>query len=493
MKDLGKRAKQAVLWNTGFNVFRDAIQFGIMLILVRIIPVAEYGKLTLLTSILGFISIFSHNSFIAHTIQIRDYRDVCYQSHFTAGIVIQLVAFLLTNVTAFVMRYLGGGAQVSSVLHIVSLVFILELPCGLRRKMLERALDWKKMRILHAVGIFSSSLLSVLLAMKGFGVIALLVPTLLVPIPFIVDLFLIEKWRPTWQWSSAKYRGAWSFGLNRIVSDCFEKGKQLIQTSMMTSAMGYTVVGFAGRANGLGVIFCYKMSFQLLFAIYPIMTKIPIASERFRRVAGLILRIVAWSVIPVAVIFSLLSSPIISVIYGSKWLSVIPLLPPAMAFAAALSIGLAAYRLALSNEQKKCCLLVDGIIFIGTLVCLLTLMDKGIRVLMIGLAVNSVVYMCASFVVLLFGRGTDWSGIKNAMFPPVIGVGVACVLAKTAFGLLKIIPDSFVFAVIFGMIYITVYLCALRLFFAKQLLELVVYLPGKSLILPILKFKTTAN
>lgn len=63
MSALGRKAVSGVLWNTGLNVFRDFLQFGVMLILVRLIMKEAYGEFGLVTAILGFLSVFSFRAF----------------------------------------------------------------------------------------------------------------------------------------------------------------------------------------------------------------------------------------------------------------------------------------------------------------------------------------------------------------------------------------------------------------------------------------------
>ena len=147
MNNLGQKARSAVLWNTGFNLFRDLLQFGTMLVLVRLLEPAAYGQFGLVTSVIGFISIFSFNNFIAHTLQVRDEADVHYQDHFTAGAVMAGTMFLVTNLVAFALRWFESYAPVAMLVHVMSVTLLLEWPCELRRKMLERQFDWRRMQI----------------------------------------------------------------------------------------------------------------------------------------------------------------------------------------------------------------------------------------------------------------------------------------------------------------------------------------------------------
>lgn len=44
MSTLGRKAVSGVLWTTGLNVFCDFVQFGVMLILVRLMASEAYGE-----------------------------------------------------------------------------------------------------------------------------------------------------------------------------------------------------------------------------------------------------------------------------------------------------------------------------------------------------------------------------------------------------------------------------------------------------------------
>ena len=156
-KTLAEKAKLSVLWNTGFNLFRDALQFCVMLVLVRLLDPSAYGQFGMASSVIGFISVFAVQNFIAHTIQVRNDEDVHYQDHFTAGAFIQIGLFFVANFIAFILRFIDSYATISPLVHLLSLTFLLEWPCELRRKMLERTLDWKRLRTLHGFGIIASS------------------------------------------------------------------------------------------------------------------------------------------------------------------------------------------------------------------------------------------------------------------------------------------------------------------------------------------------
>ena len=87
--ELAGKARSGVLWVTGLNVFRDVLQFGTMLVLVRLLAPKAYGEFSLISSVMVFFTVFSFRSFLEHTLQLRPGEFVDYQSHFTAGAFMQ--------------------------------------------------------------------------------------------------------------------------------------------------------------------------------------------------------------------------------------------------------------------------------------------------------------------------------------------------------------------------------------------------------------------
>src|SRR4029077_868354 len=101
MTVLAQKARLSVAWTTGLNVLRDAVQFVLMLVLVRLLPTEAYGQFGLINTIIGFMMVFSSREFIAHTLLVRDDSAVNYQEQFTAGCYIQGTLFLIANAAAF--------------------------------------------------------------------------------------------------------------------------------------------------------------------------------------------------------------------------------------------------------------------------------------------------------------------------------------------------------------------------------------------------------
>jgi O-antigen/teichoic acid export membrane protein len=475
--DLANRAKLAVAWATGLQFFRDVVQFALTLALVRLLPAEAYGQFGLLTTLLTFFTFYSFREFLAHTLQVREGEAVNYQDHFTAGALIQGLIVIAVNAVAVGFRWMPDYAPVSNVLHVMSLLFVIDLPAEFRTRMLERTLDWRRLRVLQAAGFLAGGLLSLAMALSGLGVWSLIVPTLFVPLPFVWDLFVTEKWRPTWVFSWDRFRPAWQFGLTRVLTLTLLAVASLAESLTLTSALGFAMLGIFGRALGLAQLLCGRLASLLAIAIFPVLTRVPRASDAFRRAGGLYLRAVTWSVIPAAVIASLIADPIVRVLYGDQWLGAIPFVPWAMAGAALAAMAQTAYTVLLANGQQRACVAADGWKMLGILASLALALPAGPGRYLAALCAVHAITLLVVGTFLQRGRALSEPAFLQAIGPAVVSAACAgaAVLGLTmAAGRPR---EALWFAAVMPPVFMFVYVGTLRALFRAPLAEVVSQLP----------------
>ena len=476
-------ARSSVIWNTGFNLFRDVTQFGQSVVLARLLLPEAYGQFALVTSSIGFLSIFTSKNFVAYTLQVKDDQETHYQDHFTSGAVFQMGAFFIANAIAVAVRYLPASesvdyASIALPIHVMSTTFLLEWPTEIRLKMLERALDWKRRRLLHAIGIVAGMPVAILFALLGFGVYTLLIPGMLVTIPFIYDLFVYAKFRPTWEWSWINYQDAFRFGLTRIGAGASSTGRQLLENAVFSATLGFATLGFVNRAVGISQLACGKIAHQLMYAIYPILTRLEAKTGKAALAGDLVMRVVAWAATPLACSFGLLGLPVIATVYGSQWLQSAVFLRWTLAWVATMALTQVAYALLLARQKAKLCMMADVAILIGTAICLFTLLQHGVTVYYAGLSGVNAITLCVLLRILLKNDAITTDGLARAFAPPLVASTIAILIASLlpfdAFSNTAFLP-----AFVWGTTFFVIYVICLRVLFVSPLTELVSYFPAR--------------
>jgi O-antigen/teichoic acid export membrane protein len=479
VSSLRTKAVSGVLWTTGISVFRDFVQFGVMLVLVRLLAKEAYGEFGLVMAIMGFMSILSFRVFLEHTLQIRPGGEVDYQIHFTAGTVIQIGLFLCTNLVAEALKRFATYAPVAPLVHVMSFVFLLDVAHEFRVKMLEREMDWKRLRILQGIGVLANAILSLIMALAGAGVYALLVPSLLPSVPAIIDLFFVQRWRPTWKWDAAQFAPARKYGLTRLMSAVVGWSRPLMESAYLVQIAGYSAYGIYGRALGLAAMCCLKIPSLLTQALFPVLTKLDPGSGSSQKASALVFCSVAWTTYPIAILFSVLAAPVVHILYGARWEAAIPFLPWAMAAGAATALAQTGNILLIANLQPKRGFYVDGVVLVGTAVSLLLLAQRSLTLYLMGVAFVQTAAFLLVLVWLYRMRTIDLRGIANGLILPAICAATAFLGLELARNLVSFSRETVGGAILYGTAYCAIYALLLRVTSGQQCREVVGLLPGR--------------
>ena len=166
-----------------------------------------------------------------------------------------------------------------------------------------------------------------------------------------------------------------------------------------------------------------------------------------------------------------------TIVYGDKWLSVIPLMHWAMALALTGAISLTVYKLLLGGQHARLCLILDAMSLAGTTVVLLLLLIDGLLgymralfMLQAALAALGLFWLCRRALL-------DVGAVFQSIGIPVVAAAVALIafeagLYWTSESLHGAV--SYFFAV---SLFSIGYLAVLRIAFTELLDELLGYLP----------------
>ena len=477
-RSLGASARVSLKWAGGILILRDGLRLVTMLVLIRLLLPADYGTAALAESIFGLLSVLSFGTFVSHALQARDPTDIDWQSHFTAAFVGNLILMLLTLGVAAILSLASRYSAAAIPLAVLSLVFIVEVPASLRRRMLQVAHDWRRFRLLAFYGSLMSCSSGILIAVLGGGIWALVVQPVVFGLPAALDLLLVAKWRPRLSWSWAHYRATTGFGATRVVAGLLQNGRQTIEQSLLAGTYHFAGLGVFTRSVGLATLVAGRLGGIVVESIYPVITRAERGSAQFRRYAGLVMRGVAWVTIPAAVLLALTAPDVVALLYGPKWSDVIPLVPLSAIAVGLGGMALTANALLLANDEIRKCLAVDAVSAVLGVILAVWLVPVGMYVYLVALVAHGVFLLGLAVVLLVRTDSVDRASILAAFLPATIAAAVAfgaVTAGSVTVGPITIMP---VRLVVETALFCVVYLGVLCLAFERSLRELIEVAPG---------------
>ncbi len=477
-QSLGATARASILWSGGFMLLRDAAQFGVMLILVRLLTPVDYGTAALAQAVIGLVAVVSFGPFSAHTLQMRKPGEIDWQAHFTAAAAINVTLAALVLALAYALSFTTRYAETALPLAALAVIFIVEIPGTLRHRMLEANHDWKRFRLLLMIGTFLGLGSGLLAGTMGGGVWALIVQVPMLGLPAAIDLLVIQRFRPDWSWGWARWRETFRFGVDRIGAGFAGRGRALNEQVLLSSIYDLATLGIFGRATGLATLLAGRIGSVAVLSLTPVLTRAEAGSARFQRLADLVLRGVVWTTLPAAAFLGLAAHDTVALLYGAQWDSVAALLP-----LAAPTIGLGGIisvlsSLLVANDGSRASMALEVAVSVSSIAVAFALIPFGALAYLAGLGVHALIVTGAALLLLQRRAAITSSGIAAAFLPALVA-GAAGILATFAASQAlgtshMLIVRLAVDAIAFG----AAYSSTLRFCFAHPLSELLYVAPG---------------
>jgi len=355
---------RGIAWNTAYQVFEVGASFGAMLILVRLIPPADYGRASVVVALLTLLNAWSSSVFVRHALQLPEGQQPDWSLHWSAGLYVQLGLMALCHALAALCWLAPQYRPIAPLMHIASLGFVLDWPAELRAKMLRREMDFPRLKVLLAFSTLLRLAVTMGVAWAGGGAYAIVLGGNVVPaVPFAVDLLLVHRWCPRagwWRWPDwAAYRPSLHFGLQQAASALLSSARGALEVAVLPGAVGYAGMGLLNRATALFTGGVGRMGQVLNETVYPLLPRYAADPGVYARLATLFVQVLFLTVIPSTLYMGLEGRLLSRLLYGERWIAADPLMWPA----ALSTLGLATFGIGstvlLAGSRLRLCFLLE--------------------------------------------------------------------------------------------------------------------------------------
>jgi O-antigen/teichoic acid export membrane protein len=434
---------RGIAWNSWYQLFETVLALGAMLVLVRIIPPAEYGRYGAALGLLALLNSFNFGGFAAQALQLPDGREPEWSLHWSAGFYIQMALMLACHGLAGLCWLFPDYRLIAPLLHLAAFGLVIDWPAQLWAVMLRRRLDFRRLKVLFACSTALKLLVTIVAGLAGGGASAIVLgANVVTPLPLAIDLLFIHGWRPSagwWRWPEwVLYRAALRFGFQRSGSALLAGTRGALESLVLPGAVGFVPIGLLNRARALFASTVGRVGQVLLETAYPLLPRYAADAKLFARQATLFGQIILLAVLPGALYLGLEGPALSRLLYGERWIAADPLIWPAAL--AGLGMGLfgAGSGVLLAANQLTVCLLVDALAAaLSVPVAAVAWAGGGVVAYAWAVAAAQLAAGAIALVVASPRLVPGW--VRSAVAPPVCGslLGVIVVLLAQQVGLVS--------------------------------------------------------
>jgi lipopolysaccharide exporter len=430
-QEIAKRATHSMGWNYLSFGASKTINLVTLSILAHLLVPANFGLVALAALTMDYLSVLSDLGLGAALIQ----RKSNVEESAGTALLLNLLAnsfltLLLIATSPFVASFFHE-TQVIPVLSALSFTLLFNAAGSVHSVLLQRELAFKKKLIPDLGASAIKAVVSIGLALGGFGVWALVAGQLIAAAANTVLLWVVIPWRPRLSWKPAIARELFRYGVSIMGNNAL---------SAWEDNFDYLIIGRFYNTAALGIYtIAYRLPETLIITtlwvmtsvLFPTFSALQDAREALKRSFLTTVRYVEILVTPICLGMVIAAGPIIHVAFGEQWTAAVPILRILALYAWVMSIGFHAGDVYKALGRPDILIKTSGPIFLLRLVALWI----GAQVSLVGVAMAHLVVEGISAIVRMIimwrmVHVTPWDIVREMQ--ALLGAAALALLAVPA-------------------------------------------------------------
>lgn len=240
----------------------------------------------------------------------------------TCGLILYFILFLSSEVFPFI----SNDTVLKTLIKVQAIALIITSLTSVPQALLRKKLDFYSLSISSLIAGIFSSIISISLALLGYGIWALLSFYLIQPVIYLVIILIRSKYIPKFIFKFYDIKNIFSFSINLTLTKILSYIERNIAKIFIGQYLGYAQVGLYNLSNML-VVKSIKAASQFINPVFYSLSskKKEMIEENLASNFLMYVQVCALLFYPAGIILLFFSEEIILFIFGNKWKSMIPI------------------------------------------------------------------------------------------------------------------------------------------------------------------------
>ena len=318
-KSLKTKTVSGFIWTSAGMLGNGLMSFLVTMILARMLLPYDFAIIQLLAIFLAISNVIVDSGFSQAIIRDDNPsdKDLFSVFYFNIGL-----SFLIYIVLFFLAPHISRYFEVPELTllsRVVFLVIIFNSFSIIQNAVLNRELNFAAVNKSSVIGSVLAGLISIIMAVAGLGIWALVANMVLLPLFRSILLWYLSSWRPKSSFSIKSIKKYFAFGGFLMVQGIIDA----ISTNLVSVLIGkvYTKddLGYFSQGGKLDSYLVAPFTMVIKKVTYPILSKIKNEEERLKEAYRKVVGVVMFAFIPVTFFTIGASDNIIITLFGPKW------------------------------------------------------------------------------------------------------------------------------------------------------------------------------
>lgn len=320
-----KDLKRGVIWTLINRISVVGMQFIAMIVLARFITPSDFAVMGIATFFISISQTLLDSGMGGSLLRKQNIEDIDYSTLFIYNMGVGLAIYSLLLILAKPLAFFYNDDELSLIISVIGLSVVVSAFGKIQNIILFRELKFKEISIISIISSFIALLTAVILAIRGYGVWALVMQNLISSTLIVLLQFFCNRYFPRLEFSVLSFKEQWSYGSHLLYSHLLNTVYQNIFLMIFPKISSYSFSGLYAQANKIQQLPSNIINTVIQGSAFPVLAKIDDeklfiqANKQFTRNTYIVSFTILFAI-------SIFSKQIIVILLGNKWIEAAPML-----------------------------------------------------------------------------------------------------------------------------------------------------------------------
>jgi O-antigen/teichoic acid export membrane protein len=320
---LKQKTISGILWTSLAKMSMQVVLFIVTVVLARLLTPDDFGLLGMAAVITVAISIVNDRGLGTVIVQKRTLPDALLSTVFWGGLFFGFALFLLSIFASYPLTGFFKKSEVQQIVIVQGMGFIIGAFGIVQKSLLTREMNFKKLSIMEVASIIASGLVSVSMALLGFGVWSLVIGNLVRDGVGVILVWIFSPWRPRRHFSWSEFKELFAFSANVLGNDVAFYLNTNADITIVGKVLGASALGYYTLALNLVKLPVTRLSGIVSKVTFPAFSSVQNDLETFKRGYAKSMSYISIITFPILVGLGLFAREFILLFFKEKWLDMV--------------------------------------------------------------------------------------------------------------------------------------------------------------------------
>jgi len=325
-QNLKKKTRTALLWSITEKAGQQIIYFITGIIIARLLLERDFGLVGSLAIFTAISNILLESGFSIALIRKQNTSYEDYNTVFLFNIAVSIILYIILFFAAPLISKFLGSPEITQIARRLFLVIVIYSFSIIHTTILIKKMDFRKITIVNITSLAISALLSIYMALKGYGVWSLVTQQISIAALRTILLWVICKWAPNFKFSKTSFNELFGYSSNLMAGSLINTISTYFYSFILGGYFPMRRVGHYIEANKMKNMAAVSIFNAFGSSTYSMLSNLQDNPERLKRATRKTMSTIAYVAFPVMMGLGLVAKPLIELTIGFKWLPAVSLM-----------------------------------------------------------------------------------------------------------------------------------------------------------------------